>query len=54
MTHHRESPDLRATNDRMARKRKRRAQFRARTQPTRDRVRRLALLEMLTAGGSLR
>ena len=39
MTRHHESPDLRKANNHRAKRERRRAQFRARTQPTRDRVR---------------
>ena len=39
MTRCHESHDLRKANDRHIKKLQRRAQFRARTQPTRDRVR---------------
>lgn len=46
--------DLRKTGDRHMKKLRRRAQFRARTKPVRDRVRLLALLTPLVQSGALR
>ena len=54
MTRRHESHDLRKANDRHIKKLRRRARYQARTQPTRDRVRRLALLTKLCGTGVLR
>jgi hypothetical protein len=46
--------DLDRTNDRQARKRARMADYRQRTKPARDRVRRLELLRLIVPNGVVR